>query len=196
MAGHAYVKHFGSVGAKPTQQFFQTLSDGTLDDEDLGKIKSLRESTEVPQFDSPIRFGVPESKFEVLRNELKEAKGILVVPTKVHPILMKAEDRTDMYYVTTDTAWLENLSLLSYNFQMGSFSYPGIDADNWIQHYISTSDKNERMKLLRSLHFNILKNASIVPIEVAPFYGIAKPGWKLNQSKVAVGNDLWLIRRR
>ena len=109
---------------------------------------------------------------------------------------MNVEERPDMYYVSTDTAWSENMSLLGYNFQIGTFRYPGLDSDVWFQNYISIRDKEERMKLLRSLHLNILKNASIVPIEVAPFYAIAKPGWILNQSKITVGNDLWTIRRR
>ena len=66
LAGNAYVKHFGSIGGKPTEQFFQTFTDGTLDEKDLAFIRNLRNASPAPVFKTPMTFGVPESKFEVL----------------------------------------------------------------------------------------------------------------------------------
>lgn len=197
IAGSAFIKHYGSLGGRPTEQFFQVFSDGTLSEIELDELRKNRDRIikHPPTFHKPIDFGVPESEFKILADELRSNSSIRVIPTKRHPISMKNEERPSMYYVMTDSAWAENLSLIGYNFESGTFNLPGLDPNQWFQHYISIRDKGERMKLLRKLHFDILQNASIVPVEVAPYFSVARAGWKLNQSKIMVGTELWAIRR-
>lgn len=197
VVGAAFVKNFGSLGGRRTEQFFQTFSDGTLDENELEKVRDTRAKVlaNPPVFSEPIIYGVPATKFEVIAKELEGVPGIKVVSTGVHAIHLKPEERPDMFYVITDSAWAENMTLISYSFQTGSFYLPGLDADKWFQNYISIRDKEGRMKLLRKLHFDVLNFASIVPIEAAPFFSLVRSGWKLNQSKIMIGTELWTIRR-
>lgn len=194
-AGLAFSKIFGQVGGRPTEQFFQVLSDGTLNSEELEEIKDFRNRSVPPKFPRPITYGGVSKHFSAISEALKDAPEIKVMNVEQHPLDVPPASRPDMYIITTDSAWTENLSLIGYNLEVGTFSLPGLNADEWFQSYISVKEKIKRIELLRSLHFQLLKNVSLIPIEVAPYYAVARPGLKIEHSRIAAGTNLWSIRR-
>ena len=140
--------------------------------------------------------GVPEEKFAAMSDAVRDVPFIRVVSMgKVHPVSLSDEKKPDMFFGTTDSAWAENISLLGYNFESGLFSIPGLDSNKWLQDYITIGSKEQRMGVLRKLHYDVLQNATIVPLEVTPFFSLIKAGWKLNQSKIMIGTELWALRR-
>lgn len=191
----AFQKHYGQVGGRPTSQFFQSLSDGTLLDEQLAEINRLRDALK-PKFQEPITYGAMANHFETLTKELSNEPDIKVVDSGVHPMDLPVEKQPDMYYLVTDSAWTENLSLLGYNFESKMFWVPGLDTSEWMRKYVSKTDKGERIAMLRDLHFNMLKNGSIVPVEMAPYYVISTKDWELNQLKLLASTLLWTVRRK
>jgi ABC-type transport system substrate-binding protein len=194
-AGEAFRKNFGQAGGRPTEQFFQVLSDGTLNDLELSEIKRLRSGPKPPNLPRPITYSGYHQHFAQMSKALSEDSEIKVLDDSTHPLEMSPDKRPDMYILVTDSAWTENFSLIGYNLQIGIFSLPGVNSDEWFNKYISIEDKEKRIGALRKFHFDMLKNASFIPIEVAPYYAAAQPGWVINHNKLSEGTNLWSLRR-
>ena len=193
--GKTFSELRGHALSQPTQQFFQSLSAGTLNANQLDSINELRLRSKEIEFKEPIVFGATKLQYELLKDKLKDYPQIELMQFTDHPWFNSPKAQHDMMIITTDTAWTEDLSLLGYGFEMGDFSIPDLNSAQWMNEYIHTANREDRIKKLNQLHFDVLKNASIVPIEVAPYFVLSKKSWNLNQSKFSAGTSLWQMRK-
>ncbi|MFZ4402871.1 MAG: hypothetical protein ACOYOK_02105 [Pseudobdellovibrionaceae bacterium] len=181
--------------AKRTVEFFQTLSDGTLDNGQKVELENLRSDKTYTTFKRPITTTIRPGRFEDYKNTFKNQSELQFTKRPTLSVLdLKPGDRGDYYYINNDTAWTENLGLLSYNFGVQFFHLPGLDPDKWLDDYINTEDKEERMKKLRKLHYEMLKEVVIYPFAVSPYIAFSAKPWTMNFSRYNAGIELWRMR--
>ena len=194
LVGQVFKKIAPAFRGQQAFQFFQALSDGALDETQAATIKELHENNNRPAFKHPIKLGVGTRLFKQFAEALNKFPEIQVIESKVMIASLPAEQRPDMYILTTDSAWTEDLALLGYNFKEGLFTLPGFDGESWFNEYLAQEDKAERIRHLNHLHFNMLKNASFVVTEVTPYHAAIRKPWRLNQSNLSAGTELWRLR--
>jgi hypothetical protein len=193
--GNAFREKFGMQGGTLTSQFFQALSDGSLTNDELKTISRVRKEAST-QTKNPMVYGALPRHFERLQNNFTNDSNVIIKKVEQSPFSLPKTERPDLFVATNDAAWTENISLIGYNIEVGTFTLPNIDLSEWLQNYISISEKDQRIKVLRELHLKMLMNASFVPIEAAPYYAAAHKPWVFNQSKLAAGTDLWMMRKQ
>lgn len=189
------MRFFRPPGSQPSIQFFQALSEGTLSTGQLKELEKLYSASKSAKFSKPINLGVVKQTFDLFKDNLKGSSDLSVVRFEQQPYEYPAKDRPDMYNIATDSAWTENLSLLGHNFEMGIFHSIGGNSDTWFERYLNTSDREARISKLNQLHFELLKNAVIVPYNAYPYYAVSKKEWMLNFSKLTSDTDLWRMRK-
>ncbi len=188
----AKTRLFPPLGAQPTFQFFQSLSDGTLSKEQSAEIQALRNSGTSPK--EPVGLGVHKSYVEAYAKELGSSPEIKIVGLDKYAFEYPMNLRADMYFIATDSAWTENLSLLGHNFEMGIFHLVNLDANQWLADYLETPAKEDRIRRLNKLHFDLLKAAAIFPFAAYPYYAVTTKNWILNFSTLSSTTDLWRMR--
>jgi hypothetical protein len=182
-----------STKSTDTIEFFQGLSDGSLSDSEIQVIKELRKSKEIPVFNSPIQFSSGAISYDLNKKVFSRYPEIDVVNKGVSAFLLPLRQRPDMYVIFNDSAWSENLALLSYNISNG-FKIPGQDMNQWIKDYIATSDRNKRLEKLRSWHFELLKQAIVYPVIAMPYTAYARKPWKPDFLTFRADTQLWRMR--
>lgn len=187
------LKMYPTPGAEPTTQFFQALSDGSLLPAQLTEIQLLRTSV-VDKFDQPLQLMVSKQFVSPYEGKF-DPNHIKVIGTEKLPYDYPVEQRPDMCSTNADSAWTENLTLLGHSFEVGFFHLPGLNSDQWLSNYLDTDSKEKRIESLNKLHFDLLKNAVIVPYAAYPYYAVSTKDWSLNFSTFSSTTDLWRIRR-
>ncbi len=193
--GKAFEKLSPLSNGKPALQFFQPTSEGSLNSSQLKEIQSMRENGGDSNLPKPMEYAPQKQQLEDYRKELLNYSKLRAISRKAPPYNLAPDERPDIYGVVNDSAWTEDLNLLGYNFQVGTFELPNLDNDKWFADYIATEDRAERIKKLNALHFELLRTVSMFPVQVAPYYAAIKKPWRLNQFKTAAGTRLWLIRK-
>lgn len=192
--GQAYSKIVPLSNGKPTVQFFPPTSEGSLDDREIEKIQRLRANEGDSNFSRPIEYAPFRHQIAAYAETLQDSPQFKSIPRKGSPISLTLNERPDIFGVINDSAWAEDLNLLGYNFQVGTFATPGFDSDEWFATYLAVENRAERINRLKALHFKLLESVSMFPVQVAPYYAVIKKPWTLNQHKTAAGTRLWLIR--
>lgn len=197
LVGSKLKQKIGQAGATDTLQFFQLLSDATLNEGSIARIKEIhaaagKEKSKLPR---TLMIGVYPPHVEKLKESLASIPGIDTMVITVPGSTLPESEQPDLFYVTTDSAWRENLSVISYNFNTGAFFLPGMDQESWLQDYLSTTDQSERIKRLTRLHEEILAHGTIVPQQSAPYHAVSNAGYILNQSKMMTVTEWHKIRR-
>lgn len=182
-------------GAKPTVEFFQALSEGTLSEEQRSEIQRSRSSVPAPRLKRPMTIGGPEPLYSKFVEFFKETPEIRVLKLEDYAFGYPVEKRPDVYVVTSDSAWTESLSLLGHNFNVSIFHLPDFDGKKWLEDYIRTESKESRLQQLKSLHFDLLKKAALYPVAVSPYYSVARKPWLPEFSTFSSGTELWQMRK-
>lgn len=192
----AYLKQLKSLrGSKPTVEYFQALSEGTLSEPQRQEISNLRKSEQGGALPRPFTIGGPKENAEKLRAYFKDNPEIRVLDLDDYPYGLPVDQRPDIYVVSSDSAWTESLASLGHNFEAHIFQLPGLDGGLWLRDYIETPDKDVRLRKLKQLHFDLLKNAAIYPVAVSPYFTVARKPWTLGFSTFSSGTELWQVRK-
>lgn len=182
-------------GSKPTVEYFQALSEGTLSESQRQEISALRQDARHEPLPRPFTIGGPKDNAQKLRAHFKDVPEIQVLELADYPYGLAPEQRPDIYVVSSDSAWTESLASLGHNFEAQIFQLPGLDGGGWLRDYIETSEKDVRLSKLKQLHFDLLKNAAIYPVTVSSYYTVARKPWTLGFSTFSSGTELWQVRK-
>ena len=191
-----YLSRIKEPERKESHEFFQTLSDGSLSAEQKLVIEKLRSNPDRPKFDQPIQYGIPESRYEDAKNFFAPYPEVEVVKRTTTAMNYPVEERSDMYFVTNDSAWTESITLVNYNFNNGIFNIPNFDYHKWIDNYMGIKERSERVKMLSDLHFKLLQTGGIFPLFVSPYYAVARKPWEIKMSTLFAGTPLWQIHKK
>jgi hypothetical protein len=181
----------------PTMEFFPSLSDGGLSEQQRKELFAFRKSLRKPKFHKPITLAVTDKSLEIFSRLLADVPELKVVSLKGKSIFeIEKNDLPDAYIVATDASWTEDVNLIGYNFNTGTFFLPNVNSDQWMEKYLRLDKKEERIKLLNKLHFDLLMNASFIPIDIAPYFAFSKPDWTLELSRFQTVTEFWRIRKK
>ena len=77
----------------------------------------------------------------------------------------------------------------------GFFGMSKAERNLWLAEYMEMANKNDRLAMLRTVHFNALFEGVLVPITVSPFIAVVRKPWRMGLSELYANNQLWLIRQ-
>jgi hypothetical protein len=197
-----FAKRFAgnNFGRKPTNEFFSPVGDGGLDAEQKRAVAQMFD--QYSNLDNVDAHGLvlavsKESSKPIIQWLGDSLPGIKVIegPVKLdfYPIdgIMP-----DMMIRVTDTAGIEDISLLGYSLASGIFPYLDEENKSWLQNYIGIESKEERLKLLRKLHFDMLTKPTIVPLSSMPYHALTRAPWQSHFSELFAGSPLWQITKK
>ncbi len=107
---------------------------------------------------------------------------------------LKYDDYPEAFIVSTDTGFMEDISLISYSLNAGFLGLTKADRDIWISKYMATLDKYTRLEKLKELHYNALTTPWIVPLVASPYSATVRKPWKIKLSDLYANNPLWQIQ--
>ncbi|WP_409477373.1 hypothetical protein [Pseudobdellovibrio sp. HCB154] len=180
------------ISSKETHQIFSDVGYGHLSQEQEAKISSLRANAKTGVFERKPQFYFYRS----VANKYAPFKEILEIDpvlTDQRPYMQKPEERLDMFFGATDSAYEESLALIGSNFTQGTFGTNETEASEWMKKYIDTEDESKRLAMLQDLHFKALENGVTVPLFKAPYTAVARNHFKVNQSKLFASTAFWNI---
>ncbi|MCB0368765.1 MAG: hypothetical protein KDD45_04775, partial [Bdellovibrionales bacterium] len=194
-------EHYKSTsGYEPTDQFFPPYGDGGLTKENHIKLedtfKTVKAETSGAGIHlSVVRFGNASDIIPLIKKALP---GIKITEDNNIPAFVHYENESDIpdiYLGGPDTGFMEDIGLISYSMNAGLFGYTKSKAEAWLREYMKTLDKEERLKKLRELHFQVLSSPALVPLVSAPYVALARKPWKIELSQIYANNPLWLIKK-
>lgn len=188
-----YLKNKFDLTKMDTYQFFPKDGSGWLDWDKEVIVQGVRNN--ITDFNRKIKIGFPKSVFSKLTNldELKK-NNIEIVVSELHNI-NKDKDLV-AEFVSTDSNFQEDISLLEYNFNFGIFTVSNTDTVNWMASY-TRKNKIERLYMLKELQFELLSSIKIAPLYSMAYYlVIAGSDWEFNMSKSSASTHLWKIQKK
>jgi hypothetical protein len=180
-------------GFQSTKQFFPVLGAGSLDETQLADLEH-RHARPAGTCKS-IRIGFKPAMPSQYR-ELLRASGNSIVDLKSAPWRTPIEEQPDAYLDLTDSSFYEDFSLISYSIASGVFSERGEKSRAWLNSYMETESKAERLLKLRKLHFDSIAEVRVIPLGFAPYVAVARAPWKFEFSKFYAGTPLWQLKNK
>lgn len=185
-------------GFHASEEFFPALGEGGLSKDqqaEMDKIMAAIESTDLPAVRiSLLKSGDMEFWSVPINRRVPNAKISL---GKVIPDLhdyAAGEEVPDAFIAATDTGFMEDIGLISYSLNAGYLGLPKSERAGWVKRYMDSTSKEERIESLRTLHFNALREAAIVPLVISPFVALARKPWRMELSELYANNQLWLVK--
>ncbi len=187
-----------SPGFEPRAEFFPSLGEGGLTKEQLIQMEKLNQLQGqkpnkkfklglirrggIDPWANPINKNLPEAEcyFENNAPDLKKN--------------LTFDETPEAFIVSTDTGFMEDISLISYSLNAGLLGLSKKERDTWLADYMATEDKALRLTKLKTLHFNALSQVWIAPLMASPYSATIRKPWKFNLSDLYANNQLWLIK--
>lgn len=172
-----------------TNQFFQSFGQGFISSE---QAKVLKDRIARSSGTSNYKFilGVTE-KYRSWFDQRDFPDFITLKFFKQFPGFLPDSEKPDIYLMTGDSSFDEDISALSYLFSQGTFSLNKEDGARWIGNYMDIPKKEDRIKLLQDLHFEMLKSVKVFPIMSRPYITISNSKWSFDFPKIYAGTPLW-----
>lgn len=181
-------------GAEPTDQFFQSFGQGFITPE---QHQTLRDRLNQSSIYSKYKFTLGLT--ERYRQWISQTDLPSYIELKFftqYPGFLPDQEKPDIYIMTGDSSFDEDISALSYLFSMGTFSLSKDDGARWIQNYMNVPSKKDRIELLRSLHYEMLYSVKVFPIISRPYIAISNSKWDFDFPKIFAGTPLWKVWAR
>lgn len=206
--GREYRKLFQAAclkkpGYEAAEQIFPAFGGGGLSEEQLAGIRAKMAAADASALKGRkldvwnVNF---TASFDPVEAEFRKAfpasavQRLRKIPGRVDYASEKLNE-PDFYLMRTDMGFQEDINLLSYYFGIDFFYLDKAERKTWLRRYIATPDKNERLAMLRELHFNTLSKAAIIPLAKTPYTALARKPWIFNMSKYHANDPVWRISR-
>lgn len=190
----AFLEAFeGKVELEPTHEYFVVVGQGTLSPNEIDNIKKEMAKAEGAikrEVTADITVTWPEKAAAIV----EQIPHFKYKELKEHQDGISADD-PDVFIVDTDAGGFDNISLLSYLQYLGDLGMTDSEFRQWLNQYLDTTDPAARSEISRTLHYNMLYNAHVIPIAVQPYYGIARKPWKIEAYQMFAGSPFWTIKR-
>ena len=185
-------------GHEQRDEFFPSLGDGGLNEEQQAKIIELnKDEGEKPKKRIKlglIRRGNLEPWIKPINKFLPEADCYAETNAPDFKTWAKDTDMPHAFIVGTDTGFMEDINLISYSLNAGLLGLSKKERTQWLSDYMGTEEKKARMAKLRTLHFEALAKPVVVPLMSSPYAALVRKPWKFHLSQLYANNQLWLIK--
>ena len=189
------------TGYKTIRQFFLSLGNQGFSQEEENLLERTFAEVSMEQSGEGISLGIFKSNPKSLRKYGEVAKtympNLQVIQAKSIPAFVRSsyEDTPDYLIVNTDSGFLEDIGLLSYTISLGAFGLSKKDGKVWLNEYMNTGDKKERLAKLKQMHLESLTQGLMIPLASAPCLAVARKPWRPELSPLFANNPLWKIRK-
>lgn len=184
------------LGIVPTSQFYPVFGEGGLSKEQENNLDQLfLNSKKNPT--KKIKIGISKKRKEYYQELYNANLENIIEFVFIDGIPVgELEDTLDIdaFLVEIDTGYKEDVSLISYSVNSGCMDLKKDERAKWLEKFVNTEDKTERIKDLRELHYKSLVRPHVIPLAVAPYVAIARKGLKLNFSQFYSNSQLWRVR--
>lgn len=123
----------------------------------------------------------------------KEILERLLKGSKIFNLVSKGDKSAHFNFFTVDTSFYESYAQLSYYFKVKIFDIDNFDTNSWMNTYLNTDTKSDRIELLSKLHLEVLLSAKILPLIHSPFTSILKKPWKASFPKSTLESPFTMI---
>jgi hypothetical protein len=190
----------GVSGFEQRSEFFPSLGEGGLTAEQQERLTQVRtQDIAAPKIKFKlglIKRGPLEDWANPINKELAQAECYIENNAPDLKKDLKYIDVPHAFVASTDTGFMEDISLISYSLNAGLLGLSKPERTKWLSEYMATDDKALRIHKLKSLHFKALAEPSIVPLMASPYAAIVKKPWKMELSELYANNQLWRIKLR
>lgn len=104
-------------------------------------------------------------------------------------------DAPDFYLFRGDTGFQEDVGFIFYYFSMNFFEIKESDKKKWLDKYLSTESKKERIEMLQDLHYKTILDAKVFPVAIESYSAIVRKPWQFSFSKYHASNQIWRIHQ-
>lgn len=189
----SFLNHFQTKeAATPTNEYFPLFGEGSLDEDKRLELAEYIKKFESCEFKKNITISEVPTSIDVYRDDFRNDSNINFIEFTKLPWLKEESEQEDAYMLFADTGFYESISLLSHYLPKIT-NMTAEESTKWIENYISIENKEDRFKLLRKLHFEILKQGYIIPFSASPIVAVARAPWKPNFYKFYAGTPLWML---
>ena len=197
----AFRKNFEGMGLyEPSNEFFPSFGNGGLSDEQLREVEGQIAKSNESVLNgkkyrvSLVRIGSIE-KYRFLEKEVPNLQVEVGANVIDFAEYKNPDDMPDMMLVGPDTGFQEDIGLVTYSMNAGFFGLERGARKEWLKRYMAIDSKEERLKNLRSLHYQSLSEPVLVPLVMGPYVALVKKPWKIKLSKFYANNPFTLIER-
>lgn len=187
-------------GFEQRSEFFPHLSDGGLTEEQLKQFNVVKtQGLVAPKTKFKLGFikrGTAEEWAAPLNKILPQADCYVETIPPDFKKDIKPEEMPHAFIASTDTSFMEDISLISYSLNAGLLGMRKADRVTWMADYMAIDDKPQRIKKLKELHFKALSDAWVVPVMASPYAAIVRKPWKIELSDLYANNQLWRIKHQ
>ncbi|MBL7670304.1 MAG: hypothetical protein JNM39_07440 [Bdellovibrionaceae bacterium] len=197
----AFSKVYADVpGFEQRAEFFPSLGEGGLTTEQQEHLEKVR----LQDLSSPkkhfklgiIKRGAIEEWVKPINAELPVADCYHETNVPDFKKYEKEEDVPHAWVASTDTGFMEDISLISYSLNAGLLGLSKPARSQWLADYMATDDKALRIHKLKELHYKALSEPAIVPLMASPYAALVRKPWKVELSELYANNQLWRIKLR
>ena len=187
-------------GFEQRAEFFPSLGEGGLTTEQherLAKVRNQDLTAPKKHFKlGIIKRGAIDEWINPIVKEIPEADCYHETNVPDFKKYEKDEDVPHAWVATTDTGFMEDISLISYSLNAGLLGLTKSERSKWLADYMATDDKALRIHKLKELHFHALAEPAIVPLVASPYAALVRKPWKIELSELYANNQLWRIKLR
>jgi hypothetical protein len=105
-------------------------------------------------------------------------------------------DESHVFIASTDTGFLEDISLISYSLNAGLLGLTRSERKQWLTEYMADDYQMTRIQKLKNLHFQALAEPVLVPLIASPYTALIRRPWKMELSELFANNQLWRIKNQ
>lgn len=182
-------------GYEDAYQFFQGSGNGQLDDVDLKKLVNARNKEITYTNTNKIKLGVLKRSYEKVKDAFAEQELIEIVSYDSDPAFLDPKIQPDIFIQTTDSSFTEDINVISYNLNAGTFGLNKKESDNWMLTYLGNNIKANRIEMIKKLQLQLLNQPSLCPVVVSPYWAIYRDNLELNFPTQFPGSHWWKIRK-
>ena len=182
------------IHSSPTYEFFLANGHGQLTQNQYQEILNNFNTDESEASDYKPSFYFYKNLSHAF-SVFKKIEEIRPIETDRFPPNEPLDERLDLFIGTTDISFKEDLSLLGYNFNQGTFGYDEKQGEAWLAKYMAEESKEKRAEMARDLQFEGLKNGVIFPMFKAPYTVMARNGFSISMSPIFATTNFWRITK-
>ena len=187
-------KSFSLGIEKPQVEYFPVGSEGQLKANQLQEVEEtyLNALKNYKASGKRIRLGIYGGmSFDKQSSALKNIENLDIVKISNSP-LENNNENVDLFIDTIDSSFTESLDLLEYNKTFEIFDI----SDENMKNYINSESKDERIQILREIHYRSLMQARFINIGVSAYSTVLEKSWDANPSSYFVGFPVWKIIKK
>lgn len=187
-------------GFESRTDFFPALSEGGLTEDQRIELKKLN-SKPLIEISKKIKIGLlKKSNIEAWANPImKVLPAAECYRENNFPEFKKYANPSDephVFIASTDTGFLEDISLISYSLNSGILGLTKPERAKWLADYMADQNKTTRTQKLKDLHFRALAEPVLVPLIASPYTAIVRKPWKMELSELFANNQLWRLQKQ